>query len=445
MQHGIKYGLLALGLVLVLIGVSFSFTDPESTLRWLWLAGLVVMAGGLVLVDTTIGIIAAALVGAGANGALLYEKATDAGVCQANGIVSCAAAISGDWGTWFDGTPIEMPITLPGLAFFLAVAAAGLLGAVTSRGDSDRSFYGITFLLSVASLGLSAVLASVLIAEGTLCPFCVSIYGVTVVTTWGSLHGLGYKFGSIFSDELFAGSASTIPVTFIAVMGVAFAMGGIGSPSDKVAAPQTADDLAKYYEATLSDVPTDGTEPTFGSADAPYTIVEFASYGCPHCAEASKMLKPWLPSQPDVKLLFRSVSGECQGPFDAADAGLCRVAAYAECANEQGAFWDVNGDYFINQRHLYSNGFAVDDLEAIVSARGLDVERVRACARNPETLRGLRRDAMAFDAIGGRGVPAFYVKGVLDSGEWVKTDMRNLKKLLSAHRKLSASTTSDAP
>ena len=106
---------------------------------------------------------------------------------------------------------------------------------------------------------------------------------------------------------------------------------------------------------------------TKGPEDAAYHVVEFADYLCGHCAEASKELKHWLPEQPDVKLSFKvfPLSGQCNPGLpknDPPNLASCVAAVYADCAGQQGRFWEVNSDLYVNQGALRQVGYDPTEL-----------------------------------------------------------------------------------
>ena len=77
---------------------------------------------------------------------------------------------------------------------------------------------------------------------------------------------------------------------------------------------------------------------TLGSAKAPYTILEFADYQCPHCQKTSAFLSEVMKSHPDrYRLAFRN--------FPLPNHSWANQAAIAaEAAGLQGKFWEMH-DY----------------------------------------------------------------------------------------------------
>jgi protein-disulfide isomerase len=207
-----------------------------------------------------------------------------------------------------------------------------------------------------------------------------------------------------------------------------------------------AADLTAFYTPVQGTLTLDGTEPKKGSDSPTYTIVEFADYACPHCAEAGELVDRWLKGQSDVQVMFKvyPLTKECNPSIPPeAESNFpprCIPALYAECAMRQGLFWDVNHDIFANQRSLAGTSFNPDDMDILVRNRGVDVGQLRMCLDESETRRGVGMDAMAGDRAGVRGTPAFFVRGVTDDDTFVqiKGSPEAMFTLIETHRRQAA-------
>lgn len=83
----------------------------------------------------------------------------------------------------------------------------------------------------------------------------------------------------------------------------------------------------------------EGKSPVRGPADAPVTIVEFADYDCPYCAEDEPTVKKVLAAYPtEVKLVFKEL------PLDVHPKAK-EKALLAECMGEQGKFWEAHDQF----------------------------------------------------------------------------------------------------
>jgi protein-disulfide isomerase len=135
---------------------------------------------------------------------------------------------------------------------------------------------------------------------------------------------------------------------------------------------QTASDGFKPVPVTpvLGDVP-------MGSATAPVTILEYASYTCPHCRDFWKQEFPRLKTEyidtGKVKFIYRDF------PLD--ENLAVTLAAIARCKGE-GAYFTVIDDLFTNQYDILTaaqKGEAGPLLLNIAQAHGVSPDEVRTC------------------------------------------------------------------
>lgn len=114
---------------------------------------------------------------------------------------------------------------------------------------------------------------------------------------------------------------------------------------------------------------------TLGPEDARVTIEEYADFQCSYCARAAEDLLPPIEEQyiadGRVKLVFRPMAFLGQESLRAAEA--------AECASNQGRFWDYHDKLFENQRGEGRGAFAVDNLKRFAEELGLDTAAFNQC------------------------------------------------------------------
>jgi len=118
---------------------------------------------------------------------------------------------------------------------------------------------------------------------------------------------------------------------------------------------------ALRIEKVVENVATEG-RPYKGSADAPVTIVEFSNFTCPACAMVQPTLKELLAvRESQVRLVFRHF------PLGPPHTDGFRAAVAAECAAQQGIFWEMHDILFANAEALSEN-----DLLGYAAGLGLD-------------------------------------------------------------------------
>ncbi|MBU0469874.1 MAG: thioredoxin domain-containing protein [Nanoarchaeota archaeon] len=144
-----------------------------------------------------------------------------------------------------------------------------------------------------------------------------------------------------------------------------------------------------------------------GDENAPVTIVEFSDFQCPYCGKAYENLKPLEKEYIDtgkVRLVFRDFPLSFH--LEAESAAMA-----AECAHEQGKFWEYHNTLFENQAELGTDKYIkwAGDL-------GLDVAQFEECVKSQKYLNEVAEDFVDGQKYGVSGTPAFFINGKLISG-----------------------------
>ena len=149
-------------------------------------------------------------------------------------------------------------------------------------------------------------------------------------------------------------------------------------------------------------------DPVKGSADAKITIVEFSDFQCPFCArfytETLPMIEKNYIDTGKVKLVYRDFPLSFhQNAQKAAEA--------AECADEQGAFWDYHNSLFENQDEWSSAG--AKKFVEYASGFGLDEEEFNDCLDSGKYKDEVQNDFSAGSGYGVSGTPTFFINSVM--------------------------------
>jgi protein-disulfide isomerase len=93
-----------------------------------------------------------------------------------------------------------------------------------------------------------------------------------------------------------------------------------------------------------------GQRPTRGSDIARVVVVEFSDYQCPYCAMFFRQTLPQLDQEyiktGKIKYVFNNV------PLDQLHPSAFKAAEAAECARDQGKFWEMHDQIFAHQKTL---------------------------------------------------------------------------------------------
>lgn len=126
--------------------------------------------------------------------------------------------------------------------------------------------------------------------------------------------------------------------------------------------------LFSFFLLTACGSNNTGLRASLGNPDAPVLIDEFSDFQCPACARISAELKEVVLRNKDIARLdfYHFPLSYHQNAFEAAEA--------AECANEQGKFWEYADMLFENQKSLTE-----DNLRSFAGSLGLDQETFDEC------------------------------------------------------------------
>lgn len=150
---------------------------------------------------------------------------------------------------------------------------------------------------------------------------------------------------------------------------------------------------------TRYTVSTEG-RPAIGSADAPVVIVEFGDFRCGYCKRFHEQtIQPLLANYGEqVRFVYRDY------PILGPDS---QQAAYAaQCAHDQGVFWDFHDLLYANQSQLNRVAFL-----SYAESLGMDVERFTDCYDNGTLNGAVVQDYNDGVALGITGTPTFFING----------------------------------
>ena len=185
-------------------------------------------------------------------------------------------------------------------------------------------------------------------------------------------------------------------VVVIGAVAVVFATSSQDAPELQV----DADPIALEEVGPLQDM-------ILGEADAPVTIIEYASLTCPHCAAFHKQVYPMIKEEyidtGKAKLIFREF------PFDSiATAGFM----LARCAEPKHYFGFIDV-MFEQQSDWLSLGSPMEGIQEIARQGGFSNEQFQECLTDSDVLEGIRwiqeRGAKEFEV---QSTPTFFINGV---------------------------------
>jgi protein-disulfide isomerase len=140
--------------------------------------------------------------------------------------------------------------------------------------------------------------------------------------------------------------------------------------------------------------------PSRGDGGAKLTMVEFLDYQCPYCGRFSRETMPQIDKDyiQTGKLRYVVMQLPLEGIHKFAVIG----AEEAECAGEQGKFWEMHDRLFANQQ-------TIDQWKENAEALGLDVNRFKECLDSGRQTAQIRSDVAEAQKAGLTGTPAFFL------------------------------------
>lgn len=166
-------------------------------------------------------------------------------------------------------------------------------------------------------------------------------------------------------------------------------------------------DTGNSQEEAIISVSSDD-DPVLGNKDAPVTIVEFSDFECPFCGKHFLIAHPQIVENyvntGKVKIVYRDF------PLDF-HKNAQKAAEAAECADEQGKFWEMHDKLFLNQDSLSIENFKqwAKDIE-------LDPEQFNACFDSGKYIEEIQNDIKDGTKYGVSGTPSFFINGRLLKG-----------------------------
>ncbi|MCO4747440.1 MAG: thioredoxin domain-containing protein [Proteobacteria bacterium] len=434
MDQFTKIGLPALAGLALIAGIALQSSGSEGSGLALLLSGALLACTAVTLRSARWGTLASATVALGANLYLFqrkFEAARDTeAICNVNDVINCDAVNSSAASEMFG-----VPITLLGAGFYAGLSVAAFL----AKDDDDR-FFQTSGLFALVNLLYSAYLGFVAAQIGAVCMLCISIYVANGLLLWAAIKGMG-ETGGHFSKSIGGVFGSTSFLAITLVFGGTVLAGGSAWQTEQARLHNSTEldterpalptaELERVFHAPGGTVRLDGTEPIYGDPDAPYMIVEWADYGCPHCARAAVELKRIVNENPQIQLRFKvyPLDGACNESLQPGDGTRCRAAKAAECGQRQGRFWEMQGLLFKNQGY-----FADDELRHMAKQAGLDVAAYDTCMEDPSADEGVKADADAGREAKIFGTPTLFLQGTHGS-EFVQAEgIPGALRLIEAH------------
>lgn len=184
--------------------------------------------------------------------------------------------------------------------------------------------------------------------------------------------------------------------------GTASSAADSGERSATSAAQAAAADAGDAAQVQRYDVPVDD-DPAIGPEKAAVTVIEFSDYECPYCRKwQTEVYGRLLKEYPDeVRLVFRDF------PLSSIHPNALPAAAAANCANEQGKYWEFHDRLFSMELGLNDKAY-----EAYATQLGLNVPAFLECYQSGRHEDEVQADYDYAAQLGVRSTPTFFINGI---------------------------------
>jgi len=182
----------------------------------------------------------------------------------------------------------------------------------------------------------------------------------------------------------------------------------ISELESKATTPQLAQTPSQPSAPQIFQVSLDD-DPVKGNPNAPVTVVEFSDFQCPFCSRFFTQTLPALQENyidtGKIKLVYKDL------PLDNLHPNARPAHIAAECADEQGKFWEYHDVLFENQGQWsrLSSADLNSQLNQYATSMGLNSVSFDSCLSSPSMADEVNADFLQAASYGVTGTPTFFI------------------------------------
>jgi protein-disulfide isomerase len=220
-----------------------------------------------------------------------------------------------------------------------------------------------------------------------------------------------YAWGPSF--EVKVGPTKLSPIPDLLEVPVSISMGG---QSDN-AIVYVSKDGKFIIRGNLADMSVDpleeirsklhvGDSPSLGSDNAKVTLIEFADFECPSCRELDRILRDFLPSHPDVRLVFKNFPLTQIHPW----AMTAAIAAQCTYQQDKAKFWQIH-DAIFDDQDVISPSSVYDKMMDLATQLNLNLDTFQTCMASAEATAQVKETMEEGRTLDITGTPTTFVNG----------------------------------
>ncbi len=175
------------------------------------------------------------------------------------------------------------------------------------------------------------------------------------------------------------------------------------APAPQPAQIPTQPTAPQIFRVSLDD------DPVKGNPNAPVTVVEYSDFQCPFCSRFFTQTLPLLEENyidtGKIKFVYKDL------PLDSLHPNARSAHIAAECADEQGKFWEYH-DVLFEKQPQWSN-LASSELQntftEFATEMGLQAASFESCMQSPNIADEVNKDTLEAASFGATGTPTFFI------------------------------------
>lgn len=146
--------------------------------------------------------------------------------------------------------------------------------------------------------------------------------------------------------------------------------------------------------------------PSIGPENAKVTLIEFADFECPSCRQLDRILRDYMPSHPEIRLVFKHF------PLTDIHPWAMTAAIASQCTYEQNpaAFWKMH-DAIFDAQDAISTTNVKERMEDLANKQALNLDAFKTCMSNPETAQHVEQTKGEGRSLNITGTPTTFVNG----------------------------------
>lgn len=335
------------------------------------------------------------------------QSGVDQASCDLSDTINCTAAALSEYSVQFG-----YPVATLGAATYGLLFLIWMILAIRPGKFAISIFSTASFLVSGWCVIFSAFMAYILAAQlKVLCPACMLLYGVALFIFGISItEGRTVMILKNLKEKLLKLSGGVFASLGMLIMLTGATYWGIAAAKSEV---KTEKQTNKVQVTNADNIPMEVdlfNSPAKGPAGAPVTVIEFSDFMCPYCKIASHIIKAGLAKRPDdVRFVFVHfpLDKNCNAVMKKQlHDGACDAAMAADCAGEQGRFWEYHDMLFDLSRKWKKAA-----LEPMAMEIGLNIKEFKSCMDSEFTINRLKLIVEQGNTIGIHRTPTIFVNG----------------------------------